>query len=307
MDLDKVLSLITDRLQTWFELGVKSLPNFVVAVVVIFVFFLIAKFVRKVVKNLTGRVIQSVAARNLIVSIVHIAVILIGVFIALGILNLDKTVTSLLAGAGVIGLALGFAFQDIAANFVSGVFIAFKKPYKVGDIVEAGDYMGNVTSIDLRTTTITTFQGLEALVPNKMLFTDPIVNYTNIPERRIDLAVGVSYGDDLDKVEKILSEGLEDLPHRIKDKPIDVFFQAFGGSSIDLEVRVWVEYPNHRNFLETKSATIKRVKALFDENDIMIPFPIRTLDFGIRGGEKLSTMDLNVKEGRSNRDKELEH
>lgn len=198
--------------------------------------------------------------------------------------------TSLLAGAGVLGLALGFAFQDIASNFVSGVFIAFRKPYKIGDIIEAGDFLGSVTSIDLRTTTIETFQGLEVLVPNKMLFTDPITNYTNIPQRRIDVAVGVSYGDDLEKVERLLKEKLNDLPNRIVKKDIDIFFTEFGDSSINLEARVWVEYPNHRNFLITRSEAIKKIKTVFDENDIIIPFPIRTLDFGIKGGEKLSEM-----------------
>ena len=116
--------------------------------------------------------------------------------------------------------------------------------------------------------------------------------HRSIDALRIDLAVGVSYGDDLEKVEKILLNGLKDLPNRLADKDIDVFFTGFGGSSIDLEVRIWVKYPNHRNYLTTKSAAIKRVKSIFDENDIMIPFPIRTLDFGIRGGEKLSEMNL---------------
>ena len=292
MNLETVFSLLTDKLNDWLKIAIKTLPNFLVAVVILLFFYFLAKFLRNTAKKVVARIGATQSVQGLISSVVHIAVILIGLFIALGILKLDKTVTSLLAGAGVLGLALGFAFQDIASNFVSGVFIAFRKPYKIGDIVEAGDFLGNVTSIDLRTTTIETFQGLEVLVPNKMLFTDPITNYTNNPQRRIDVAVGVSYGDDLDKVERLLKEKLNDLPNRIADKEIDVFFTEFGDSSINLEARVWVEYPNHRNFLITRSAAIKKIKSVFDENDIMIPFPIRTLDFGIKGGEKLSEMNL---------------
>ena len=292
MKLDTVLDLITDKLNDWLKIAIKTLPNFLVAVVILLFFYFLAKIVRNTVKKVVAKIGATQSVQDLISSVVHISVILIGLFIALGVLKLDKTVTSLLAGAGVLGLALGFAFQDIASNFVSGVFIAFRKPYKIGDIVQAGDFLGNVTSIDLRTTTIETFQGLEVLVPNKMLFTDPITNYTNNPQRRIDVAVGVSYGDDLDKVERLLKEKLNDLPNRIPNKEIDVFFTEFGDSSINLEARVWVEYPNHRNFLITRSEAIKKIKSVFDENDIMIPFPIRTLDFGIKGGEKLSDMNL---------------
>ncbi len=293
MDMQKIQSLLTEELQSWFELAVKNLPNLAVALIVFVIFYFLAKITARVFGKVVAKITSSESVQNLLTSIVKISVIVVGLFIALGILDLDKTVTSLLAGAGVIGLALGFAFQDITANFISGILIAFNKPYRMGDIVEVGDYLGKVTSIDLRTTTITTFQGIEALVPNRMLFTDPIKNYTNIPERRIDLAVGVSYGDDLSKVEAVLLEGLQDLPNRLKTKDIDVFFTGFGGSSIDLEVRIWVQYSDHRSYLVTRSEAIKLVKTIFDDNDIMIPFPIRTLDFGIRGGEKLSEMNLD--------------
>ncbi|WP_206028651.1 mechanosensitive ion channel family protein [Thalassoroseus pseudoceratinae] len=291
--MQKIQSLLTEELQSWFELAVKNLPNLAVALIVFVIFYFLAKITARVFGKVVAKITSSESVQNLLTSIVKISVIVVGLFIALGILDLDKTVTSLLAGAGVIGLALGFAFQDITANFISGILIAFNKPYRMGDIVEVGDYLGKVTSIDLRTTTITTFQGIEALVPNRMLFTDPIKNYTNIPERRIDLAVGVSYGDDLSKVEAVLLEGLQDLPNRLKTKDIDVFFTGFGGSSIDLEVRIWVQYSDHRSYLVTRSEAIKLVKTIFDDNDIMIPFPIRTLDFGIRGGEKLSEMNLD--------------
>lgn len=296
MHLDKIWNLLSNKIYSWFELSIKGLPNFIVAILVLIVFYLLAKFAQKAVQKILMRVTFSKSVQNLISSVTYLGVLLIGLFIALGILNLDKTVTSLLAGAGVLGLALGFAFQDIASNFVSGIFIALKQPYKLGDIIESGSYLGKVTAINLRTTTVTTFQGLEVLIPNKMLFTDPVTNYTNKPERRLDVVVGVSYGDDLEKVEKLLAKELESLPNRIKHHPIDVFFCGFGDSSINLEVHVWVEYPNHRNFLITQSAAIKKIKNVFDRNDITIPFPIRTLDFGIKGGEKLSQMPISYKQ-----------
>ena len=118
----------------------------------------------------------------------------------LSILQLDKAVTSILAGAGIIGLALAFAFQDIAANFISGIFISFRKPIKLGDVVKINDYMGKVEQINLRDTIILTFQGQMVIIPNKDVFQSPIENYSLLGRRRLDLVVGVSYGDDLEKV-----------------------------------------------------------------------------------------------------------
>jgi len=288
MDLNKIWNMLSGKVEGWLELAVKSFPNFVVAVVVLCFFYFASKLASRILEKVLSRVTSHQSVKNLALSFSRISIILIGLFVALEILHLEKAVTSLLAGAGVIGLALGFAFQDIASNFVSGIFIALKKPYQIGDIVETGSFLGEVTAINLRTTTVTTFQGLEVLVPNRMLFTDPITNYTNTPKRRIDIAIGVSYGDDLDKVEELLKKELNSLPNRILSEDIDVFFTDFGDSSINLEARVWVDYPNHRNFLITKSVAIKTIKSTFDKNDISIPFPIRTLDFGIKGGEKLS-------------------
>ena len=288
MNVDKIWNMLSGKIENWLELAVKSFPNFVVAVLVMCMFYFFSRLTSRVLESVLARVTSHQSVRNLALSFSRIAIILIGLFIALEILHLEKAVTSLLAGAGVLGLALGFAFQDIASNFVSGIFIAFSKPYQIGDIVETGNYLGSVTAINLRTTTVTTFQGLEVLVPNRMLFTDPITNYTNTPKRRIDLSVGVSYDDDLQIVEDLLTKELETLPNRINSEKIDVFFTEFGSSSINLEVRVWVKYPNHRNFLITKSEAIKKIKSTFDKNSISIPFPIRTLDFGMRGGEKLS-------------------
>jgi len=287
MSFNEIWKLLNQKIMNWLEVAVKSFPNFIAALLVFCFFVFLSKLLANVLDKVLRRFTSRLSVRHLMLSFLRIAIVVVGLFISLEILNLEKAVTSLLAGAGVIGLALGFAFQDIASNFVSGIFIAFNKPYRVGDIVQSGEYVGNVTAVNLRTTTITTFQGLEVMVPNRFLFTEVITNFTNTPKRRIDLAVGVSYDDDLQKVEDLLKKELENLPNRIKNQDIDVFFTDFGGSSINLEARVWVKYPNHRNFLITKSEAIKKIKIVFDKNDIEIPFPMRTLNLGANSGEIL--------------------
>lgn len=285
---DKTWKLLLERLEVWYEAAIKGIPNFVLALVIVVTFALIAKLVKNMVGRFIPRFTSSRAVQQLMQTSAYCVVLLLGVFIALGVLNLDKTVTSLLAGAGVLGLALGFAFQEIATNFVSGVLIAFEEPYRIGDIVQVDNFFGEITNIKLRTTSITTFQGVEVMIPNKDMFTKPLSNYTTTAQRRIDLVVGVSYAEDLRKVEQVTKEALEDIEGRIFSMPIEVFFSGFGDSSINLQARIWVEYPANQNYLRSQHQAVINIKEAYDKNGITIPFPIRTLDFGIKGGEKLS-------------------
>lgn len=278
--LKDTLTLLSEKLIVWYELAIKSIPNILFALVIFIIFLFLAKGIRRLSETFMKRVTSNEAVRQLLQTLLYISILLLGLFVSLEILNLNKTVTSILAGAGVIGLALGFAFQEIASNFVSGILIAFREPYKLGDIVEVDDYFGKVTNINLRTTNITTFQGLEVLIPNKYMFTKPFINLTTTPKRRLDLKVGVSYNDDLDKVAKVTHEAVSSIEQRIQGEDIDVFFEEFDSSSINLTVRVWVHYPENKSYLKARHNAILRIKAAYDKNDITIPFPIRTLEFG---------------------------
>lgn len=209
---------------------------------------------------------------------------------ALNVLHLQQTVTSLLAGAGIIGLALGFAFQDITANFISGVLLAFRKPIQVGDIIQAKDFTGMVEKIDLRITMIRTFQGLHVIIPNKDVFQSPVTNFTKTNERRIDLKVGVSYAEDLEEVKKIAIDSVSALPYLLPGKKVELHYSEFGDSAINFVLMIWVNYPDEPGYLRARSDAIIAVKKAFDKHGITIPFPIRTMDFGIKGGEKLSQM-----------------
>lgn len=172
--------------------------------------------------------------------IVTLAFRIIGLFIALGLIQLDKTVTSLLAGVGVIGLALGFAFQDIAANFMSGIIMALQRPFRVGDQVEVVGQHGRIERMDLRSTTLTTLQGLSILVPNKDIFQNPVVNYTLTAHRRLELPVGVAYDSDLEEVRSVALEAARRVPDRDEARSPEVMFSDFGDSSINLVLRVWL-------------------------------------------------------------------
>ena len=291
------VSLITKKLETWLEQFIVLLPNLVIAILVALLFVVIAKVIRNLAGKVLGRISHNHAVNNLLVTMIYVVVLTIGVFIALTIVRLDGAVTSLLAGVGIVGLALGFAFQDIAANFISGVLIAVGQPFKVGDIIKSGDNFGTVSNINLRTTTVRTFQGIEVLIPNKNLFQEVVENYTNTKDRRVDLSVGVSYGDDLEKVRELTLEAIKKLDSIDKPRDVTFFYTEFGDSSINFSVRFWARSARQPDYLQAQSDAIMAIKRVFDDNDITIPFPIRTLDFGIKGGEKLSEMKLQNANG----------
>ncbi len=298
MDMDKAYEIIRDKLTLWLKEIIRLLPNIALAALVLVLGFFIAKWLKNLTGKVSRRIIHNETLRNLFTSLVYIFLLGVTVFITLSILKLDKAVTSILAGAGIIGLALAFAFQDIASNFMSGIFLSIRRPLHTNDIVKIKDYMGQVMEINLRDTVIKTFQGQMVIIPNKEVLQNPIENYSLLGKRRMDLRAGVSYGDDLEKVKEITMKAVEGIPG-LTDDTITMFYDEFGDSSINFVLRLWVNTPQQPDYLQVKSEAIMRIKKAYDENNITIPFPIRTLDFGIKGGVPLNEITINTSAGKA--------
>lgn len=288
MEIQNASELILEKLETWARAAIKMLPELVLAIIILIIGFFIAKTVRNLVNRTMRKKTRHSTLLSLVTNIVYVGIILLAGFLALGVLNLTTIVASLLAGAGIIGLALGFAFQDIAANFMAGIIMAIRKPFREGDIIESQDKMGPVHEMNLRATIIRSFEGQYHIIPNKEVFQNTITNYSRLGKRRVDLEVGVSYGDDLEKVRKLTLEAIKKLDFVLQEDDLSLYYKEFGDSSINFSVRFWVNFTKQPNYLHAKSEAIMAIKKTYDENDIMIPFPIRTLDFGIKGGEKLN-------------------
>lgn len=287
-----------DKLEGWVDAVVLMLPNLVVAVLIVIAAAFIARLVRRGVKSLLERVTERApSARNvvdLMGTIAYVLVLAAGTFVALETLALSGVVTTLLAGAGVVGLALGFAFQDIASNFIAGVLMAVRNPFTIGQIIETNGYMGTVREITLRSTLIQTFQGQHVILPNAKVYQEAIINYSAERQRRVDIGCGVGYGDDLEKAERVAIEAIEGLSVRNTNKPVQLYYDEFGDSSINFKLRFWVDFSKQTDFLDAQSEAIKALKTAFDREGITIPFPIRTLDFGPNGGVSLSEVRLNA-------------
>ncbi|MDE0559372.1 mechanosensitive ion channel family protein [Algoriphagus sp. NF] len=293
LEIEKPLNVVFEKVESWIDGFIAMIPNMIVAVLTFIIFLLLAKYGSKIAIKIFSKTSNNTALKNLLSTVVHWSILGLGVFIILGILGLEKAVTSLLAGVGVVGLALGFAFQDIAANFVSGIILAFRKPYRIGDVIEINDVMGKVLRTNLRVTVMETFQGQEVFIPNKELLQGNIVNYSSLTHRQIIIACGISYAEDLEEVESVVRKAILELEGLIRKDDLIFDYEEFGGSSINFYVRFWIEYPGEPGYLGMKSKAIKAIKKSFDQNNITIPFPIRTLDFGIKGGKTLSEMEIH--------------
>ena len=277
-DLNKAIELIDEKLELWFREIVKILPNLLLAAFILVIGFFVAKWIRKLTLKIFGKISSNHTITHLFSTFIYITVLGVVFFTALSILKLDKAVTSILAGAGIFGLALAFAFQDIAANFISGIFISFRKPLHIGDIVSVKNYMGKVMEVNLRDTVIKTFQGKMVIIPNKDVFQNPVENYSLLGKRRLDLKVGVSYDADLEKVAQIAVDALKNIEGLAPEEEITLFYQEFGDSSINFTVRLWCRSTEQIDYLKMGHDAIISIKKAFDQHKISIPFPVRTLD-----------------------------
>lgn len=268
------------KLEAWLTALFATLPNLTVALLILVLGWYVARTLSRVVLGAITRVSHNAQVNALAARTVHIGAFLTAVFFALGVLNLDKTVTSLLAGLGVVGVALGFAFQDIAANFMAGIMMAFRQPIQLGDLIETNGHQGQVIDIDLRATTLHTVTGEHVLIPNKDVFGAAIVNYTRSPRRRLDLSCGVAYGTDLRKVQAVAKLALEPITNRDPEREVNILFTGFGGSSVDFVAQVWLSSAAQPDYNRARSESVIALHESFEKAGIEIPFPIRTLKFG---------------------------
>lgn len=292
-DLAPYYGLIEEKLVGWLEISVKHLPNFVVSLFIVLFFSLLSRVLSKTFRTVLHKTLESRQIADLLASIFKIIVMTIGIFVALDFMGLSGTVKSLLAGAGIVGLAIGFAFQDMTENLIAGIAMGIRKPFQIGDVIKADGVFGTVKAINLRNTLVENFYGQLDIVPNKVLFRNTLTNYNTTGERRVEIGVGISYADDIELASQVLVEAINQKDFIKNQEETAVYAESFGDSSINLLVWAWIDYPGHVGFMQARHELVVTINNTLKENDILIPFPIRTLDFGIKGGEKLNSMISN--------------
>ena len=271
---------LIEKLQGWGESFILKLPNFLVAVLVFVLFWHGAKYVSKFVRNILMRGVKQDSIKVMAGQTAFAITVLIGFFIALGIMDLDKVLTSVLAGAGVVGLAIGLALQGTLNNTFSGVILSFMPKLQLGDWVESNDYSGIVEDITLRNVTIRQADNNYVIIPNANIVDSPFKNWSQTQRSRVFLSCGVGYESDLEAVKKLTIETLTNEFEQQSNEDIEFFYEGFGDSSINFVARFWAPVTKRKDMLVAQDRAIIAIKKAFDAHDINIPFPIRTLDFG---------------------------
>ena len=271
---------LVEKLMGWLDIIIQGLPNLVLAIIVLMIAYFLAKYTSKIVKRIVSNRVSQVSITNIVSKLSAVLVVVAGIFLALGILDLSKTLTGLITGAGVLGLVIGLALQGTLSNTISGIVISFREKIRIGDWVETHDFSGEIVDINLNNFVLKQTDNNIVIIPNKNILESPLKNYTLTPHIRCELDCGVSYGSDLEFVEKLTLETLEKTFKRIDDsKPAEFFFMEFGDSSINFRCRFWIEGTRNVHKLIASNKAIIAIKKAFDANGINIPFPIRTLEF----------------------------
>lgn len=256
--------------------GVKLVPALVVAIVILLLTRFLAQLIRRMVRRLGSRTIRSTSLQMLLTQTSHVAVWVIGLLLASLVVFPGLGLGDLLALLGLGSVAIGFAFQDIFKNFLAGVLLLLREPFQIGDQIIVNDFEGTVEEIDIRTTRIRTYQGERVLVPNSVVFTNAVRVLTAFPQRRTDLEVGVDYNTPLPRARELILQRLQDVEGVLAKPEPEVDIVGFGDSSIDLMVRYWTQ-PQIVSVRRTKTQVMTVIKQAFDQADITIPYPIRTL------------------------------
>jgi small conductance mechanosensitive channel len=252
------------------NLVVTYIPRVVTAILVFFAFWLLIRVTRPALRTSLRRAAFDGALIKLLVDNVYrYTLLLVGLIMAASQLGVD--VAAALTGLGVAGIAVGFAAQDSVANTIAGFLIFWDQPFAVGQIVETQDQYGEVVSITMRTTRIRTPNNTYVIVPNKEIIEAVLVNHSMYGETRVDVPVGIGYPEDVEEARKVLLDAVSTVEGVAEEPAPAVVVKELGGSSVNLEVRVWVMEASREK--ATYVRTLERCKRALNDAGIEIPFP----------------------------------
>lgn len=247
------------------------LQRLILALLVLGMAKILLILLRRIIAKAEMRGMDS-SAKPLVYSLFSYAIYVITVLLVLHIAGVNTA--GLVAMVGAASLAIGLALKDTLSNIASGLLLLFLRPFKAGDYIECGNIKGKIVGIGLFNTTLDTVEGMFVSAPNSSLWGQPIVNFSKNTNRRLQITVGISYGDSMEKALNILRDLVEKEPLFLKKPAPQFFVSELADSSVDIAFRVWVKNCNYYDLLWKYNEAVKRS---FDEAGITIPFPQRTV------------------------------
>ena len=270
-------NLLLDSLRDLWDGFITRLPSIVTGLLVILLFYILAKGIRYISRRSLKRMKASEHAARITARLVFIAVMVVGVLVSLGVMGVNAG--ALVASLGLVSVGIGFALKDVIENFIAGLIIIFQRPFLVGDFICLGGVEGTVEDVRVRDTVIVMLDGRQVFVPNSRIFSSEVINNNRNRRRRLEFEVGIAYGEDISAAAAAAQDSLAGVPNVLAEPPPLVVAEEFGDSAVVLKAYFWID-PTRGYFFETRSEAIEAVKKGLQKAGIEIPFPIVTVKPG---------------------------
>lgn len=270
-EIDLNTQSIWQKIDSWLDGFVKNLPNILVGIILFIIIVLIARWLGSFIKKQLKKRNRSNFG-EILGSFSKWIFILLGFFLCITIVAPSIGFGDLIAGMGVSSVAIGFAFQDILQNWLAGILILTRQPFRIGDEIEVNGMKGRVDRIETRATVITTYDGIDIVVPNNEIYTNAVKVITAHNYIRSQYDLGLGYDQPYEKAVKILRETLENTEGVAQDKPIDILNWDQADSWLTIRMRWWTD-SKRGNVVKTFSDVIAKTQHAMDEAGIDLPFP----------------------------------
>ena len=300
--LNRFQSLKNQFVEMWDQI-IHFTPIFLVALLILAVFYFIAKFVANLDFLFKG--IKNLFLKDLMRQLVRLVILGIGLLIALELLDATALVGATLGAAGVAGIAIGFAFKDLIENYIAGILLSLRQPFDPGDHVLIDGEEGKVIRLSSRSTIFLTLDGNHLRIPNAKVFKATILNYTRNSKRRFGFSVGVGVNEDLVSAQTLGVNILKDMKSVLDDPPPTSEVRELGDSTVNLHFYGWVDQ-SKSDFKKAKSAAIRLVKTAFDDVKIDMPMPSYLL-YTQSADSQAEQASVNETVNRSEGDTSVDH
>lgn len=279
--VDKPIWNFAPAIESLKELGREFtgvLPLMLIAIIIAIVSYYLARVSARSIKWFTKSRIENTLLRQVTGNVVAVFVFVIGLYIALRVSGLTRLAVTLLGGTGLVGLALGFAFRDIAENYLSSILISLNRPFRVGDLIEVDGAKGFVKRVTMRGTVLSTLEGNQIQLPNSTVYKGKITNFTATPLSRKDFSVGIGFDDSITEAQQIIMTLLRGHA-AVADEPEPlVIVESLGSATVNLRVFYWFDQTKHSP-LKVSSSVIRLAKQELTKAKITMPDEARELVF----------------------------
>jgi small-conductance mechanosensitive channel len=273
---------ILKGLEAYYVAFLKAVPRIALAIFILVIGIFIVSWLTSIFKKRIRKQSDDPLMSIFLAKAVKLVLIICVFLFTLQVAGLSGIAGAILATAGASAVVLGFAFKDIAENFLAGIILAFNRPFNINDTVQIENVFGKVKSMEFRYTKITTFDGRNVYIPNADVLTKPVFNYTEDGFFRADFIVGIAYENDLEKAKEIIISCFDDEEEVVKDE-LHVNFVAedeLAASTVNIKVFFWVSTDDfRRGTLQTRGRLMKKVKTKLEENGFNLPANITELKF----------------------------